>query len=220
MSELILYNYFRSSTSYRVRIALNYKKLKYQYNAVHLLNNGGEQHNSDYKKLNPMSEVPTLIHNGATLGQSMAIIEYLDEVFPNPRLFPQDPQKRAQVRQFCENFNSFMHPVCNLKILQYLESKHGYGQPEKEGWIAHWSKKGFEANENFLQKTHGKYCFGDEVTAADLFLIPQVFSAQRFKVDLTDYPLIRKINDNCLALDFFKDAHPYRQVDTPKEEQV
>jgi len=220
MTELTLYNYFRSSTSYRVRIALHYKNLDFAYKPVHLINEGGEQHKSEYKNINPMAEVPTLIHEGLTLSQSMAIIEYLDEVFPHPALFPREAQKRARIRQFCENINSFMHPVSNLKILQFLESKHAYNQSQKEEWVALWSKKGFEACENLLKRTHGKYCFGDEVTAADLFLIPQVFSAQRFKVDLTPYPLVMKINENCLALDFFKKAHPFRQVDTPAAEKI
>lgn len=220
MSELILYNYFRSSTSYRVRIALNYKNLKFEYRAVHLLNDGGEQHKENYKNLNPMAEVPSLVHNGVTISQSMAIVEYLDEVYPKPQLFPKDPYKRAQVRQFCENINSFMHPVCNLKILQYLEKKHGYSQTDKEEWIAHWSKHGFEATENILRKNASKFCFGNEITAADLFLIPQVFSAVRFKVDLEKYPLVKKINEHCLSLDFFKKSHPYQQPDTPENERV
>ena len=220
MTELTLYNYFRSSTSYRVRIALHYKNLNFTYKPVHLINDGGEQHKSAYKNLNPMSEVPTLIHEGLPLSQSMAIIEYLDEVFPHPGLFPREAQKRARLRQFCENINSFMHPLTNLKVLQYLEVKHGYTQVNKEEWVTVWSKKGFEATENFLKKTAGRFCFGDEVTAADLFLIPQIFSAQRFKLDLSPYPLAMKINENCLSLDYFKKAHPYRQVDTPENEKV
>ncbi|MEK6774073.1 MAG: maleylacetoacetate isomerase [Bdellovibrionota bacterium] len=220
MSELVLYNYFRSSTSYRVRIALHFKNLDFKYEPVHLINNGGEQHKTEYTNLNPMAEVPTLVHDGMTLAQSMAIIEYLDEVFPRPSLFPADSQKRARIRQFCENINSFMHPVCNLKILQYLETKHAYTQAQKEEWISIWSKKGFEACENILKKTHGQFCFGDEVSAADLFLIPQIFSAQRFKVDLSPYPLLLKINAHCLSLDFFKKAHPFCQPDTPAADKI
>ncbi len=220
MTELTLYNYFRSSTSYRVRIALHYKNLSFKYHPVHLINSGGEQHQVDYKNLNSMAEVPTLVHEGLTLSQSMAIIEYLDEVFPHPGLLPREPQKRARIRQFCENINSFMHPLTNLKVLQYLESKHGYTAQDKEEWVSVWAKKGFEANENFLRKTYGSFCFGNEVTAADLFLIPQVFSAQRFKIDMSAYPIITKINENCLALDSFKKAHPLRQVDTPENEKI
>lgn len=220
MTELTLYNYFRSSTSYRVRIALYYKNLPFEYKPVHLLNNGGEQFFQDYKNMNPMSEVPTLIHEGLPLSQSMAIIEYLDEVFPSAPLFPKEVQRRARVRQFCENINSFMHPLSNLKVLQYLEVNHNYKQAEKEIWVQHWLQKGFEAAENLLKKSHGHFCFGDQITAADLFLIPQVFSAQRYKVELGPYPLIQKINEHCLTLDFFKKAHPFRQPDCPEGDRL
>ncbi len=217
MSQITLYNYFRSSPSYRVRIALYHKGLHFEYKAVHLLNNGGEHHTAEYKKINPQEEVPSLIHDGNVIAQSVAIIEYLDEVFPQKHLLPNSAVLRAQVRQFCENINSFMHPVCNLKIQQYLEVKHGYGPSQKEDWIQHWSKQGFEALEKILQKNCGKFCFGDEVTSADLFLIPQVFSAKRFKVDMSAYPLINKIEKNCLDLEAFKKAHPMNQPDTPAE---
>ena len=217
MSQITLYNYFRSSPSYRVRIALYYKGLQFEYKAVHLLNNGGEHHSAEYKKINPQEEVPSLIHDGNVIAQSVAIIEYLDEVFPQKHLLPKPAVLRAQVRQFCENINSFMHPVCNLKIQQYLEAKHGYGPSQKEEWIQHWSQQGFEALEKILQKTSGKFCFGDEVTSADIFLIPQVFSAKIFKVDMSPYPLINKIEKNCLELEAFKMAHPMNQPDTPAE---
>lgn len=215
MAELALYNYFRSSTSYRVRIALHCKNLLFDYKPVHLLNEGGEQNKAAYAQLNPLKEVPTLVHKGKSLGQSMAIIEYLDEVFPKPLLFPQDPLLKAQVRQFCENINSFMHPLGNLKVLQYLESKHAYSTTDKEAWVQHWLKKGFEALESAAEKTHGKYCFGDEITAADLFLVPQIFTAERFKVDLNPYVTLSKINQQALELDFFQKAHPSKQIDTP-----
>lgn len=220
MAELVLYNYFRSSTSYRVRIALHYKNIEFKYEPVHLLNNGGEQNKADYKNLNPMSEVPTLVHEGMPLSQSMAIIEYLDEMFTSHRLFPQDAQKKARVRQFCENINSFTHPLTNLKVLQYLETKHGYTSSDKEIWSQHWLKKGFEAFEKNLKKTHGHYCFGDQITAADLFLIPQVFSAKRFKFSVEEYPLINQINNRALDHEAFIKAHPLRQIDTPAEEKI
>lgn len=217
MSQITLYNYFRSSTSYRVRIALYHKELHFEYKAIHLLNNGGEHHSSEYKNINPQQEVPTLVHDGSVIAQSVAIIEYLEEVFPQKPLLPKNAILRAQIRQFCENINSFMHPVCNLKIQQYLATKHGYGPAEKEQWIQYWSKIGFDALEETLQKTSGKFCFGDTLTSADLFLIPQVFSAKRFKVDMAKYPLILKIEKNCLELESFKKAHPMNQPDTPTE---
>ncbi len=220
MAELVLYNYFRSSTSYRVRIALHYKNLSFEYKPVHLLNDGGEQYKSTYANLNPMSEVPTLIHDGLTIAQSMAIIEYLDEMFPHPALFPKEPHQKARIRQFCENINSFMHPLGNLKVLQHLEKKHGYTAQDKEQWVQHWLQKGFLALENMVKKNHGTYCFGNEVTAADLFLVPQIFAAKRFNVDLEPYTKLNKINENALALECFQMAHPMRQVDTPEAEKL
>ncbi len=220
MSQVTLYNYFRSSTSYRVRIALNIKNIEYKYSPVHLLNNGGEQFSANYKALNPMSEVPTLEHEGLVIGQSVAIIEYLEEVFPNPSLFPKDPQKRAKIRQFCENINSFLHPLSNLKVLKYLEDNHGYNQKQKEAWISHWYQKGLVALESWLQKNMGQYSFGDQVTVADCFLVPMVFTSERFNIDLSLYKNIMFVNQNCLKLDAFKTAHPFRQIDTPAEVRI
>jgi maleylacetoacetate isomerase len=179
---------------------------------------GGEQHQPEYQKLNPLREVPTLVHGKHVISQSMAILEYLEEVFPEPSLMPKDAYLRAKVRQFCENINSFMHPVNNLKILQYLEKKHAYTQADKEGWAQHWMPVGFEATENLLTEFSGSYCFGDEITLADVFLIPQVFTAQRFHVNLSHYPHLMKINERCLEVAAFVQAHPLLQIDTPKQE--
>lgn len=220
MAPLTLYNYFRSSTSYRIRIALHYKNLDFEYKPVHLLNDGGEQHSAEYKKLNSMAEVPTLVHDNRVIAQSMAIVEYLDEVFPKNPLFPKDPFKKARVRQFCENINSFMHPLSNLKVLQYLEKNHQYDQDKKDEWVSHWVTKGFQALESILKKEGGKYCFGNEVSAADMFLIPQIFSAERFKVSLEPFPLCRMINSECLKLESFINAHPFRQIDTPEQARL
>lgn len=220
MASLELYNYFRSSTSYRVRIALHFKNLSFEYHPVHLLNKGGEQHADNYKRWNPMAEVPTLIHEGKSIAQSVAIIEYLEEVFPKPALLPSSPLLRAQVRQFCENINSFLHPLSNLKVLQYLEKSHQYDQTKKDQWVNHWAQKGLTALENTLKQTAGTFCFGDQVTAADVFLVPQIFSAERFHVPLENFPICKKINAHCLTLEPFKKAHPYRQVDTPVEVRI
>lgn len=220
MSQVTLYNYYRSSTSYRVRIALNIKNIEYKYAPVHLLNNGGEQYSASYKNLNPMSEVPTLEDEGFVVGQSVAIIEYLEERFPNPSLFPKDSQKRAKIRQFCENINSFLHPLSNLKVLKYLEETHGYDQKQKEVWINHWYQKGLVALESWLQKNKGQYSFGDELTVADCFLVPLVFTSERFNVDLSPYRNIILVNQHCLKLDAFRSAHPLRQIDTPNELRI
>lgn len=216
-NQIQLYNYFRSSTSYRVRIALNFKKLKYEYIPVHLLNDGGEQYRTDFVQLNPQKEVPTMIHNGFVLSQSLPIIEYLDEVFPEKRLFPIKPSAKAIVRQICENINSFLHPVNNLKILQYLEVKHGYQLAEKEAWVQHWSQHGLSATEELVKKYGGDFSFGNEITAADIFITAHLFSAERFKVDLSQFSKLKIISENCLKMPEFYLAHPYRQIDTPKE---
>lgn len=220
MSQVTLYNYYRSSTSYRVRIALNIKNIEFKYVPVHLLNNGGEQFASSYKAINPMSEVPTLEDEGFVVSQSIAIIEYLEEQFPSPSLFPKDSQKKAKIRQFCENINSFMHPLSNLKVLKYLEENHQYDQKQKEAWINHWYQKGLVALESWLQKNKAQYSFGDEVTVADCFLVPLVFTCERFNVDLSPYKNIHDINHRCLKLDAFKSAHPFRQIDTPSELRI
>lgn len=215
MSGLVLYNYFRSSTSYRARIALNIKNLSYDYKAINLLKK--EQRSDEYLKINPLGGVPTLVHDGKVIADSGAIIEYLDQVFPQTPFFPQDPYMRAKVRQACEIINSSMHPMSNLKVTGYLETKHGFDQKAKEVWSQHWFGAGFEALEKLLQEFAGTYSFGNTVTAADLFLIPQILTASRFAVDMTPYPLLMKINDNCLKLEAFKKAHPFVQIDTPPE---
>lgn len=213
MDTLILYNYFRSSTSYRARIALNFKNLPYEYRAVHLLK--AEQHSAEYLRLNPQGEVPSLVHQGRSIAQSIAILEYLEDVFPNPPLYPKDPYLKARVRQFCENINSYLHPLSNLKVMQYLEKKHGYDQAAKEEWIRHWYKPGFEVLEGMLQTSAGKYSFGDQVTAADACLIPAVFTARRFHVDLSAFPTVVRIDKECQSHPAFEKAHPSRQPDTP-----
>lgn len=220
MSDFILYNYFRSSTSYRVRIALNLKKISYEYKAIHLLNNGGEQNKEEYRAINPIGGVPALSHKGSIISQSVAIIEYLDEIVPQPNLYPKDPYQKALVRQICENINCDIHPVNNLKVLQYLEKNFGADEDNRTKWIQHWVDQGFSATEKILRKTAGEFAFGDTITAADLFIIPQVFSAQRFQVNIEKYPIINLLNKKCLELEAFKLAHPLRQIDTPPELRI
>lgn len=212
---MILYNYFRSSTSYRVRLALNFKNIAFEYRPINLLKQ--EQRSPEYLKINPLGGVPTLAHNGHNIPESFAIMEYLDEVHPEPALFPKDAYLKARVRQVCEVINSFMHPMGNLKTLQYLEKKHSYTQEQKEEWMQYWAPQGLEALENTLKEFSGKYCFGDDITMADLFLVPQLLTCQRFKVDITKYPTLVKINENCLKLEAFAKAHPFKQIDTPEE---
>lgn len=221
MPQLKLYNYFRSSTSYRVRIALALKNLKYEYIPIHLLNNGGEQNSSSYRNLNPMGGVPTLEHDGKLISQSLAIIEYIDEVFKTvPTLFPADPFFRAKVRQACEIINADTHPLHNIKVLVYLEKNHGLNDETKQLWMNRWMIDGMSAFEKTIQPYAGTYCFGEQITAADLFLVPQMVSAIRFKVDISQFTLLKPIYDRCLELDAFKNTHPFRQPDTPPDLRI
>lgn len=218
MDQFILYNYFRSSTSYRVRIALHLKGIPFEYRGIQLLKQ--EQHSAEFLKINPQGEVPALQHGDFILSQSLPILEYLDDIKPTPRLFPEDPKKRALVRQFCEHINSYMHPVSNLKILQFLEARHGYDLAAKEDWLSHWQSMGYRTLESLAQQTAGQFCFGDELTAADLCLIPMMFSSRRFHVNLDPFPTLKRIDENCKGIEAFAKAHPLRQVDTPEDLRI
>ncbi len=218
MSQLALYNYFRSSTSYRVRIALHYKNLDFEYKPIHLLNQGGEQNLPEYRKLNPSGGVPSLVHNGKTISQTMAIFLYLDEAFPDsPNLFPKNAYGKAKVAQICEMVNSDIHPLTNLKMTQYLDNKLKLSDQQKKEWTEKWVPDGLAAIEKVLAQTAGNYCYGDSLTAADMFLIPQIFTAVRAELDLKSYPTITRINEKCLALQVFRHSHPNSQIDTPEE---
>ncbi|KGL78417.1 Maleylacetoacetate isomerase, partial [Tinamus guttatus] len=206
----ILYSYFRSSCSWRVRIALALKGIAYNQVPVNLLKDGGQQHSAEYKILNPMQQVPALKIDGITLSQSLAIIHYLEETRPSPRLLPQDPKKRAQVRMISDHIVSGIQPLQNVSVLERVGEK-------KLEWAQHYIKSGFQALEQILQHTAGRYCVGDEVSMADLCLVPQVFNAERYKVDLAPYPTIIRINKALLELEAFQVSHPSRQPDTPAE---
>ena len=217
MSDFILYSYFRSSASHRVRIALGLKGIAYEYRAVHLLNGGGEQKKAEYRQLNPSGHVPTLVHKGRAIGQSMAIIDYLDHVSPAIRLFPQDPYERALIVQTCEIVNSGIQPIINLSVLQELEKRYGVDQDGKNHWSQHWNGYGLEALETFLRSHAGTYAFGDRLTAADCFLEPQFTNADRYKVSLAPYPTLSKIRANYARVEAFAKAAPGVQPDTPRE---
>lgn len=215
MNEFILFNYYRSSASFRVRIALNIKNIKYDYRAIHLLKN--DQYSSDYLQLNPSQQVPTLIHNGQPIGQSMAIIDYLDQIQPSPALFPKGALQRAQVLQACEIVNSGAQPLHNLRVLSELEKRFGAVQKEKDAWTVFWIQTSLDALENLLAKTAGDYCFGNSVSAADCFLIPHMANANRFKVDVASYKSLVRIQENCMKLEAFLKSAPNVQPDTPPE---
>lgn len=211
--QILLYSYFRSSASYRVRIALHYKKIPFKYVPVHLVKNGGEQFSAEYKKLNPQGQVPCLVINGKPISQSMAIIQYLEDICPEPRVFPTDPYEKAIVIQVCEAFNSGIQPLQNLTVLTQLEAQCAASPEAKTKWIHHWNHVGLASIEEILKKTSGTHCFGDAITAADFFLVPQVFSAKRFGVEVSLYPNILRLNETALQHPAFQLAEPHRQPD-------
>jgi len=210
---LTLYTYWRSSAAYRVRIALALKGLDATQIPVHLLKDGGQQRAEPYKALNPAQLVPTLQHDALTLNQSLAIIEYLDAVYPQQPLLPEDPATAAVVRALALDIACDIHPLNNLRVLQYLTGTLGVSEQQKTEWIQHWLRQGFAALEQRLTLTAGLYCVGDQVTLADLCLMPQVCNALRFAVDLTPYPQIQKVYQQCLLLPAFVSASPEQQPD-------
>jgi maleylpyruvate isomerase len=209
-----LYTYFRSSAAYRVRIALGLKGLPYEAVPVHLLKNGGEQLGESYRGVNPAALVPALQDGGATLTQSMAIIEYLEEVHPQTPLLPADPVGRARVRALAQTIACDTHPLSNLRVLKYLTGTLGISEDAKTAWIHQWMKLGLASFEALLgDGGAGRFSHGDTPTLADCCLLPQVFNARRFGVDLAPYPLIARIAANCEELPAFQAAHPSRQPD-------
>lgn len=211
--NLLLYSYFRSSCAYRVRIALNLKGVPYSIVPVHLIKDGGLQHSERYAGINPSRQVPTLVDGNAIIGQSMAILEYLEEEFTNPPLLPKALKDRAVVRQMCEMINSGIQPLQNLSVMQFLENELKLSADDRNKWLQNWIQRGLQSFEDLLQFHAGRYCFGDQITLADCFLVPQIFSALRFKVDVSPYKRIVEINERCLKLTDFLRASPERQPD-------
>lgn len=209
---MILFDYFRSSAAYRVRIALNLKGLAAERRFVHLRK--GEQRAPAYLEKNPQGFVPTLVVGPLHLTQSLAIIEYLDEKHPLPPLMPPGAEDRAFVRAIALAIACDIHPLNNLRVLQYLYKQLGVEEPARDEWYRHWIREGFTAIESQLAaRATGPYCFGDTPTIADVCLVPQVANANRLNVDLAPYPRIRAIDTACLALPAFADAQPSRQPD-------
>lgn len=206
-----LFSYFRSTSSYRVRIALGLKQLEYHYIAVNLLK--GEQRQADFLAVNPQGRVPALkIDSGELLAQSPAIIEYLEEVYPQPALLPSDPVQRAQVRAVAALIGCDIHPLHNVSVLNQLRGL-GHDEAQVNAWIAHWISQGLAAVEKLIGDSG--FCFGEEPGLADVYLIPQLYAAQRFKVSLADYPRIRRVAALAEEHSVFINAHPDRQPDTP-----
>jgi maleylacetoacetate isomerase len=210
--SITLYSYFRSSAAYRVRIALNLKNIDYRIRPIHLLKNGGEQFAPDYLALNPQGRVPALVINDHILTQSSAIIEYLEEVYPEPPLLPADPLDRAYVRALAQLIACDIHPLNNLRVLNYLKENHRL--EDKNGWYRHWVREGFDALEKRLEKNgKGRFCFGDTPGMADAFLVPQVYNGLRFDCGVNDFPLIGDVYWNCMQERVFIEAAPENQPD-------
>jgi maleylpyruvate isomerase len=211
-----LYNYFRSSASYRVRIALELKGLSFDYIPIHLTRDGGEQFKAEYRKLNPDALVPTFISDdGHNLTQSLAIIEYLEEIRPEPALLPGSPAERAYVRSLALQIACEIHPLNNLRVLNYLTGDLSLSAEQKASWYAHWIDTGFASIEQKLNddKMTGALCFRDGPTLADICLVPQVFNAERMKVPLDRYPTIMRITTAARQLEAFARAEPSIQPD-------
>lgn len=216
--SLILYSYWRSSAAYRVRIALNYLGLEHEVRSVGLVKEGGEQHKTDYRKLNPQGLVPTLVDGEIVLTQSLAILEYLAEKHPVPDLLPEDPVARAHARQIAALICADIHPLNNLRVMQYLEKVLHADQETRDDWYRHWIIEGFRALETLLKTGAGPYCLGSDISIADCCLIPQVYNAHRFSVPLDEFPTLIAIEEACLALDAFDKARPENQADAPESE--
>ena len=210
-----LYDYFRSSAAYRVRIGLKLKGLEYESIPVHLVRDGGEQLKSAYRAVNPAALVPSLVDEGATITQSLAILEYLDEVHPMMPLMPRDALGRARVRALALAIACDIHPINNLRILRYLVKQAGLTEEAKNAWYVHWVQEGFAALETQLSTSAdtGRFCHGDMPTIADCVLVPQVFNAVRFNIDMAPYPTIMRIDLACRELPAFVAAHPSQQAD-------
>lgn len=210
-----LYTFFRSSASYRVRIALNLKGLTYEQAPIHLRRGGGEQLSAAYKAINPQALVPTLEDNGKVLTQSLAIIEYLEETHPNPPLLPKDPADKALVRSMAMVIACEVHPIQNLRVLNYVKKEYNQTDEQVNRWAQQWIDLGLSALEQMIvaQSKPVKYCFGAAPTLADICLVPQLGNARRYGCDLAKYPTILEIEKNCNALPAFADAAPEKQPD-------
>ncbi len=210
-----LFTYFRSSAAFRVRIALNLKGLAWDAVPVHLARDGGEQHRPEYRALNPAGLVPALDDDGLLLTQSLAIIEYLEETRPVPPLLPADPAGRARVRAIAQAIACDIHPINNLRVLQYLTRELGASEAQKSAWYRHWVELGLAAVESQLaaHPATGSFCHGESPTLADCCLVPQVFNARRFDCDLSAMPVVRRIVAHCETLPAFQAAAPQAQAD-------
>jgi maleylacetoacetate isomerase len=215
---LRLYSYWRSSAAYRVRIWLQLKQLPHEIVPVHLLRDGGEQHGAEFHALNPQELVPVLKHGQRLVRQSLAILEYLEETFPDHPIMPATARDRARVRGIAQMVACDIHPLNNLRVLQFFERDWNVPQPERDAWVRRWVATGFAALESLLadNPSTGDFCEGDLPSMADCCLIPQVYNARRFGVDMAAYPTIARIDAHCLGLPEFDAARPENQPDAPE----
>ena len=209
MSRPILYDYWRSSAAYRVRIALNLKGVDYESRQVDL--RADEQSAEDYRRLNPQGLVPMLEIDGHRLTQSLSIMVYLDQVYPDPPLMPRDPADGAHVRALALAVACDIHPLNNLRVLKYLKNDLGVSEEAKDEWYRHWVAEGLVALEEMARPRAGAFLFGDSPTIADVCLVPQLYNARRFSVPITDYPTLRRADETASAHAAFAAAHPDRQ---------
>ncbi len=212
--SIILYSYYRSSAAFRIRIMLNIKAIDYQIHPIHLSKNGGQQHHSQYLKLNRQGLVPALAVDDCVISQSSAIFEYLEETYPRPHMLPDSAIDRAYVRSLAQIIACDIHPLNNLRVLQYLQTNWDI-KDDQQTWYQHWIEQGFTAFEQRLEENenNGLFCFGYTPGIADAFLIPQVYNALRFNCDMQAYPLIKGIYDNCMLQSAFTNAAPENQPD-------
>lgn len=213
METLKLYSYFRSSAAFRVRIALELKQLNYTIVPVHLVRKGGEQNLDTYRFLNPQKLVPTLVHNDLVITQSMAIIEYLDECFPDQRLLPETPKLRAQCRSLSQIVCCDIHPINNLRVLNYLRNEFSQHDRLVRDWMQRWIDEGFSAVEALIKNSNTTCIPEAPYSMADICLVPQVFNAQRFELDMAPYPNILSIFEHCMSHPAFIKAAPENQPD-------
>jgi len=213
MSLPIFYGYYRSSAAYRVRIALALKGIDYETRVVKLTK--GEQRSPDYLTLNPQGLVPALAIDGLLLAQTEAIVEYLDETRPEPPLLPREARLRAEARRLAQMIVADIHPINNSRVLEYLRNRLGQNEESVREWVGHWIVTGFAPLETILKTRASRFCHGDQPGMADLCLIPQLYNARRFAVDLSAFPTLLDIERICLALPAFQAAHPDRQPDSP-----
>jgi len=213
---MILYSYWRSSSSYRVRMALKLKGIEHQISPVHLVRDGGEQFAEDYAALNPQQLVPTLVDGETVITQSMAMLEYLEERHPQPALLPGTSAERARVRAIAQAVACEISPLNNLRVLKYLTGSAGLDEEAKLAWYRHWTESGLAAVEKMLDSPHtGRFCHGDEPGLADCCLLPQVYNANRFECDLTRMGRILEICDALEGLEPVRVAMPENQPDAP-----